>query len=131
MPLVAQVRARDCGGGCIDRTHTYRDVRSHADPNLTAILVANKVDLCEQSDADGAAVGSARREVSREEAEQWAKEEDMLFIEASAKSGANVDAVRALLLAARATCASALTHVLTGVRPSSPGHLAQDQTRRL
>ncbi|KZV87389.1 ras-domain-containing protein [Exidia glandulosa HHB12029] len=71
-----------------------KDVRSHADPNLTAILVANKVDLCEQSEPDGvaAAVAPARREVSREEAEQWAKEEDMLFIEASAKSGVNVDA---------------------------------------
>ncbi|KAI0039105.1 ras-domain-containing protein [Auriscalpium vulgare] len=60
------------------------DVRTHADPHLTCILVGNKVDLC----ADDA----ARRQVPTEEAELWAKEEGLLFVEASAKSGVNVDA---------------------------------------
>lgn len=32
------------------------------------------------------------REVSTEEAELWAKEEGLLFVEASAKSGENVEA---------------------------------------
>ncbi|KNZ76247.1 GTP-binding protein YPTC4 [Termitomyces sp. J132] len=59
------------------------DVRQHADPNLTCILVGNKVDLCE---SDG-----SRREVPTEEAELWALEQGMLFVEASAKSGHNVD----------------------------------------
>ncbi|KIJ59693.1 hypothetical protein HYDPIDRAFT_32915 [Hydnomerulius pinastri MD-312] len=65
------------------------DVREHADPHLTCILVGNKVDLCDES-AEGALVHK-RREVATEEAEQWAKEEGLLFVEASAKSGRNVD----------------------------------------
>ena len=72
------------------------DVRQYADPNLTCILVGNKVDLCECGDgADTSPTGTTshrkRREVPRETAELWAKEEDLLFIEASAKSGDNVD----------------------------------------
>jgi hypothetical protein len=43
------------------------------------------VDLCE-GDSNG-----KRREVSTEEAELWAKEEGLLFVEASAKSGQNVE----------------------------------------
>jgi len=34
---------------------------------------------------------SRRREVSADEAEKWAKKEGMLFLEASAKSGRNVE----------------------------------------
>lgn len=80
------------------------DVREHADPNLTCILVANKVDLCEPEDEDGKAErgevttsppqsmkSRPKREVSRAEGEQLAKEEGLLFIEASAKTGENVD----------------------------------------
>ncbi|KAG6819681.1 hypothetical protein H0H93_009637 [Arthromyces matolae] len=59
------------------------DVRQHADPNLTCILVGNKVDLCE--------IDATRRQVPTEEAELWAQEENMLFVEASAKSGHNVE----------------------------------------
>ena len=65
------------------------DVREHADPHLTCILVGNKIDLCAE-DANGP--GRRSREVSTEEAELWAKEEGLLFVEASAKSGVNVDA---------------------------------------
>jgi len=117
-----------------------KDVREHADPNLTAILVANKLDLVADEDEvfnasagdaarasldvpngeaasrkslEGASTigrrGKRRREVGKEEAENWAKEHsqsfilisnaelilwrvDILFIEASAKTGVNVDA---------------------------------------
>ncbi|KAI0929100.1 hypothetical protein AcW1_006137 [Taiwanofungus camphoratus] len=67
------------------------DVREHADPHLTCILVGNKIDLCTE---DGAPPGPGKRsrEVSTEEAELWAKEESLLFVEASAKSGHNVEA---------------------------------------
>ncbi|KAH7924751.1 ras-domain-containing protein [Leucogyrophana mollusca] len=65
------------------------DVREHADPHLTCILVGNKVDLCEES---GEGTSSGRREVPTEEAERWAEEEGLLFVEASAKSGRNVEA---------------------------------------
>ncbi|KAG2019612.1 rab GTPase [Coprinopsis cinerea AmutBmut pab1-1] len=117
-----------------------KDVREHADPNLTCILVGNKVDLCgddndtsdaspsstsdtpapssesqspsqstgtssgtgtspRKSSSGGTLKGHSRkpsgqskvREVSREEGEKWAKEEGLLFVEASAKSGQNVE----------------------------------------
>ncbi|KDQ16211.1 hypothetical protein BOTBODRAFT_54045 [Botryobasidium botryosum FD-172 SS1] len=59
------------------------DVREHADPNLTCVLLANKIDLCEKDES--------RRQVTREEAELWAKEAGLLFLEASAKTGKNVE----------------------------------------
>lgn len=37
-------------------------------------------------------LASERRKVPTEEGEQWAQEESLLFVEASAKSGTNVDA---------------------------------------
>jgi len=69
------------------------DVRRHADPHLSCILVGNKVDLV---DPDGGTqqqqqAHGKRREVSREEGERWAAEEELLFVEASAKSGQNVE----------------------------------------
>ena len=83
-----------------------QDVREHADPHLTCILVGNKVDLCsdeepvdpdrEASSVPGTREGSSqpgrrKREVSTEEAEIWAQEEGLLFVETSAKSGHNVE----------------------------------------
>ena len=116
------------------------DVRKHADPHVTCILVGNKVDLCEDTDPSPPADSSANagpsegtaptsgsgtmsttpaaptatpanfstvkptkssispskvkrkaREVTYEEAELWAKQEGLLFVEASAKSGVNVE----------------------------------------
>jgi hypothetical protein len=65
-----------------DHARTWlADVRTHADPHLTCILVGNKSDLSRE-----------RRQVQTEEGEQWAQEEGLLFVEASAKSGANVEA---------------------------------------
>jgi len=43
--------------------------------------VGNKSDLAQE-----------RRQVSTDEGERWAEEEGLLFVEASAKSGTNVDA---------------------------------------
>ena len=48
------------------------------------MLVANKVDLCTSEE-------TGVRQVTTEEAQQWADEEDLQFLEASAKSGENVD----------------------------------------
>ena len=96
--------AKPCLGFIHARTW-LKDVREHADPHLTCILVGNKVDLC--SDAEGADAEQGanasqessstpsrlrrRREVTTDEAELWAKEEGLLFVEASAKSGVNVE----------------------------------------
>lgn len=66
------------------------DVREHADPHLTCILVGNKIDLCSDDGVPGP--GKRAREVPTEDAELWAKEEGLLFVEASAKSGQNVEA---------------------------------------
>lgn len=70
------------------------DVREHADPHLSCILVANKVDLV------GGPTSSRQREVTSAEAELWAKEENLEYIEASAKTGDNVN--EAFAKAARA-----------------------------
>ncbi|KAJ3757111.1 ras-domain-containing protein [Lentinula raphanica] len=93
------------------------DVRQHADPHLTCILVGNKVDLCQDEselptdansnpEASASALprnesntAKAKRQVSFEEAELFAKEEGLLFVESSAKSGYNVE--RAFEQAAR------------------------------
>lgn len=88
--------------GFVNARSWLKDVREHADPHLTCILVGNKVDLCSDSDdgpddadtAEGASTRPKRkkREVPTEEAEIWALEEGLLFVEASAKSGVNVEA---------------------------------------
>ena len=77
-----------------------KDVREHADPHLTCILVGNKSDLCTDdsgastksgSSGGGTNPGQRPRQVPTDEAEIWAKEEGLLFVETSAKSGANVE----------------------------------------
>ncbi|EYU44839.1 hypothetical protein ABFS82_08G003400 [Erythranthe guttata] len=55
------------------------DARQHANPNMTIILIANKSDLAH------------RRAVSKEEGEQFAKENGLLFMEASARTAQNVE----------------------------------------
>ncbi|CDS09443.1 hypothetical protein LRAMOSA10803 [Lichtheimia ramosa] len=56
-----------------------QDVREHANPNTVVTVVGNKSDL------------ESKRQVSREEGEQFAKENDLFFMEASAKSAENVE----------------------------------------
>ncbi|SAM02110.1 hypothetical protein [Absidia glauca] len=59
------------------------DVRKHANPHTTIVLVGNKSDL-----------GENKRQVSYEEAEQFAKDNGIsLFLETSAKSASNVEEV--------------------------------------
>ena len=101
--------------GFLNARSWLQDVREHADPHLTCILVGNKVDLCPlappptntDDPSDGASApeptvngplsreaggtSKRKREVSTEEAELWAQEEGLLFVEASAKSGLNVE----------------------------------------
>ncbi|KAG6392856.1 hypothetical protein SASPL_147084 [Salvia splendens] len=55
------------------------DAKQHANPNMTIILVGNKSDLAQ------------RRAVSKEEGEQFAKENGLLFLEASARTAQNVE----------------------------------------
>ncbi|KAI9018720.1 ras family-domain-containing protein [Phycomyces nitens] len=55
------------------------DVRQHANPNTVIIVIGNKSDL------------DSKRQVSREEGERFARENDLFFLEASAKSADNVE----------------------------------------
>jgi len=57
------------------------DARQHANPNMSIMLIGNKCDL------------SHRRAVSKEEGEQFAKENGLLFLEASARTAQNVEEV--------------------------------------
>ncbi|KAI8329463.1 ras family-domain-containing protein [Chlamydoabsidia padenii] len=56
-----------------------QDVREHANPNTVIMVIGNKSDL------------ESKRQVSREEGERFAKENDLFFLEASAKSADNVE----------------------------------------
>ncbi|BFZ56098.1 hypothetical protein PYCC9005_003140 [Savitreella phatthalungensis] len=57
------------------------DLRQHADPNIAVMLVGNKLDL--------AAAGE--RQVSTDEAAAWARDNDVAYMEASAKTGDQVE----------------------------------------
>jgi len=106
------------------------DVREHADPHVTCILVGNKVDLCDDVQ-DGP---SKPRQVSTEEGAQFAQQEGLLFVEASAKSGLNVE--QAFVEAARDILQKVKNGVFgdsrsPGVKPSNhtnPNSLAIEQT---
>lgn len=54
-------------------------MRQHANPNTVIMLIGNKSDL------------EKNRQVSREEAEKFAQENDLFFLETSAKSSDNVE----------------------------------------
>eukprot|EP00803_Ostreobium_quekettii_P003876 evm.model.scf_167.17 EVM.evm.TU.scf_167.17 scf_167:112896-114634(-) len=55
------------------------DARQHANQNMTIMLIGNKSDL------------NARRAVSTEEGQQFAKEHGLVFLETSAKTAVNVE----------------------------------------
>jgi len=78
---------------CFDVTHRsswtaiptwLEDLRQYCEENAVITLCGNKVDLCEDGDND-------KRQVSKEEAEEYAEREGLQYIETSAKSGLNVE----------------------------------------
>ncbi|SPQ27300.1 e17410f9-db92-444d-8676-83bce3204107 [Thermothielavioides terrestris] len=92
-------------------TDWLNDLRQIAEPDIVVVLVGNKADLASPSavddpDADAGAAGKRgggdgsgagaggenRREVTRQEAEEWARRNGVLeYVETSAKSGENVE----------------------------------------
>lgn len=60
-------------------TSWLEDARQHSNSNMVIMLIGNKSDL------------EARREVKKEEGEAFAREHGMVFMEASAKTAANVE----------------------------------------
>lgn len=57
-------------------------MRQNGNPDMTIMLIGNKCDL------------DARRQVSTEEGERFAKENGLIFMETSAKTAFNVEEVR-------------------------------------
>ncbi|KAK2016550.1 small GTPase of the rab family [Colletotrichum eremochloae] len=65
-------------------TDWLNDLRQIAEPDIVVILVGNKADLTQDEDN--------KREVTKEEAEEWAKRNGVFeYVETSAKSGENVE----------------------------------------
>ncbi|PKS12156.1 hypothetical protein jhhlp_001454 [Lomentospora prolificans] len=68
-------------------TDWLNDLRQIAESDIVVVLVGNKADL-----TIGSADGENKREVTREEAEEWARRNGVLeYVETSAKSGENVE----------------------------------------
>ncbi len=66
------------------------EVKEHAEPDIVIMLVGNKLDLCEERQAD--------RKVSTERAMDFARENGLLFMETSAFTDINVRDVFELLV---------------------------------
>lgn len=65
-------------------TDWLNDLRQIAEPDIVVILVGNKADLAQQDDN--------KREVTKQEAEEWARNNGVMeYVETSAKSGENVE----------------------------------------
>lgn len=62
-------------------TRWLEEVRQNGNPDMTIMLIGNKCDL------------DARRQVSTEEGERFAKENNLIFLETSAKTAFNVEEV--------------------------------------
>ncbi|KAB5582584.1 P-loop containing nucleoside triphosphate hydrolase protein [Coniochaeta sp. 2T2.1] len=71
-------------------TDWLSDLRQIAEPDIVVVLVGNKADLVNNEDDNKD--GSSKREVTRKEAEEWARKNGVLeYVETSAKSGENVE----------------------------------------
>ena len=66
------------------------DARRYAERNCVLLLVGNKSDMVEDSENEDGVNDASAREVSMLEASRFAQENDMLFLETSAKTGDNV-----------------------------------------
>jgi Ras-related protein Rab-5C len=74
-------------------------LKRQADPGIVIILVGNKIDLCAEDES--------KRRVPREVAEKYAKEEGLLFMEASAKTGEGVQELFVEVGELQGTCGEA------------------------
>lgn len=85
------------------------DVRQHANPNTTIILIGNKSDI------------DTKRQVSREDGEKFARDNGLFFMETSAKAGANVEEVRTMPICSKPWGAK---HFVAGGHPDLHVHLS-------
>jgi len=77
----------------VHATDWLNDLRAIAEPDIVVILVGNKLDCVQQSEANPDGNKSDKREVTFAEAQEWARQNGVLqYVETSAKSGENVEA---------------------------------------
>lgn len=73
-------------------TSWLHDLRQIAEDDIVVILVGNKSDLAPSAAIATAPTASNKRQVTREEAEEWCRENRVMqYVETSAKSGDNVE----------------------------------------
>ncbi len=63
-------------------TQWLKELRAHAEPDITIMLAGNKTDACEQD--------PAVRRITKEEGEKFAASQGTMFAETSAVSNVNV-----------------------------------------
>ncbi|EME85277.1 uncharacterized protein MYCFIDRAFT_16537, partial [Pseudocercospora fijiensis CIRAD86] len=73
-------------------TSWLHDLRQIAEDDIVVVLVGNKSDLAHASTVSGGSNAPNQRQVTREEAEEWCKDNKVMeYVETSAKSGENVE----------------------------------------
>lgn len=73
-------------------TSWLHDLQQIAEENIVVVLVGNKSDLAPSSTVSETSSAPNKRQVTREEAEEWCKQNKVMqYIETSAKSGDNVE----------------------------------------
>lgn len=73
-------------------TAWLHDLRQIAEDDIIVVLVGNKCDLAPSSTVSGDSTAPNKRQVTKEEAEEWCKENKVMqYVETSAKSGENVE----------------------------------------
>ncbi|USW49513.1 Putative small GTP-binding protein [Septoria linicola] len=73
-------------------TAWLHDLRQIAEDDIIVVLVGNKSDLASSSTVSGDSTAPNKRQVTKEEAEEWCRENNVMhYVETSAKSGDNVE----------------------------------------
>ncbi|KAL1601414.1 hypothetical protein SLS60_006327 [Paraconiothyrium brasiliense] len=76
----------------LSATSWLHDLRQIAEENIVVVLVGNKSDLAPASTVSGESEADNKRQVSKEEAEEWCKANGVMqYVETSAKSGEGVE----------------------------------------
>jgi GTPase SAR1 family protein len=97
------------------------DARQHSNPDMTIMLIGNKVDL------------ENRRAVSFEEGEKFAKEHGLMFLETSAKTAGELasDRFRTPFLLTLLCCAFLFSQRRRGIHPDGAPDSREDRQRHL
>ena len=73
-------------------TSWLHDLRQIAEDDIVVVLVGNKSDLAPSSTVSTSSSAQNKRQVTREEAEEWCRHNNVMqYVETSAKSGENVE----------------------------------------